>query len=176
MTQSHRLLPGLVAHLFHAGAQADEGFAVAFLGGHVQKLREKDIQVARRTQAAGQNLGAAAQIAQPVLLEFLAEGLEHDFQPPQGDAQLMQAFHRTARAQGRDIGRHLRQAIRQSGAESVFRTHAAADAGGPRLDRLGGAQAVARQRMNGSGARIVHAREFRSSAARMQEARLRHAA
>ncbi len=155
-----RFLPGLVAHVFHADAQAEEGVAFILFGRRIQKLGEKNIQVAGGSQPAGKNLGATAQIAQPILLEFLAKGLEHHFQPPERHAQLMQALDRAAGAQDGDIGGQLRQAVRQSGAKHIFRAHGAIDAGRMRLDRLGGAQTLARKRVNGGGPGVIHGGEF----------------
>ena len=135
------LLPGLVAHLFQRGrARLAKASRSPSSAGSVQQFGQEHVQIARRAQPAGQNLGAAAQIAQPFLAEFLAKGLQRHFQPPERDPQLMQAFDRTAGAQGGGIGRHLGQAIRQGGAKRIFRTHVAVDAGGTRLDRLGRAQ------------------------------------
>ena len=69
------LLPGRVARVFQPRARkAAEASRSPAFGGRVQQLADKHIQVARRAQPAGQNLGAAAQFLQPFLPEFLAEG------------------------------------------------------------------------------------------------------
>jgi hypothetical protein len=132
-----------------------ETFRLFFVRRLFQQFADEHVQVARRRQSPGQDLGAAAQTLEPALVELPAEGAQCHFQPAERHPQLVQAFFGTAHAQGGGIGGDLRQAIRQGGAERFLGPHRRRHIGGDRLDRLSQAQIAAGEEMDG-GAGIVH--------------------